>query len=393
MELSGQKIGLYCGEGASHSWLWFADLADRANYNSIKLLDEKDVVNGGLSGLSAFFISGGDTFGIARALGGDGALQVESFVRGGGTYVGACAGAYLPLNSSKKHLNMFNFVSVKIKNLVSQLPPARKITPKMFTFYGCQYVFHPAREEVALEDMEGRPLKAPLYGGPMLDSDGDAEILFRYSGFTDKTDLLVDEPIAADTMINHAALMRAQFGKGCFYLFGPHFEHPSYHDANKYLCGILKIDSSSLNKKVQRAGKNNKNSLPDWLFNIKKDVSNARIAARGFEFQEVHWKLGEKYYEPQKIFAFLSAIWPRIKWLETLDDIDISEADMTELSEVSCETAVLTREISKMLKNPDVDATDHAARLFPKLKFLAAQMLRIYFHNKALNESRKGALN
>src|SRR3990170_3434656 len=98
-----KNIGIYCGDGASHSWLWFAGLADRVNLRGIKILDEHDVLDGALNNLQSLFISGGDTFGIAKALGEKGANEIETFVKNGGKYIGACAGAYLPLHSSKEH--------------------------------------------------------------------------------------------------------------------------------------------------------------------------------------------------------------------------------------------------------------------------------------------------
>ena len=242
------KIGVYVGSGTSHSWLWFADLFDRMGFYDVVFLDENHIRQDGLKGLDILAMSGGDTFAVAEGLGIDGSQQLETFVKGGGLYIGSCAGAYLPLNSSKEHLNLFNFVDVKIANLTRTLPEAKRVPEKFCTVYGCSFIFHPVREEVKIIT-DGIPpfngmgsLLAPLYGGPpMIASDG-ADVLARYEGFTNKTQFLVDEAIAETTMIGRAAAVRSKMGSGCFYLFGPHFEHPHFPFANQLVADAMYWD-------------------------------------------------------------------------------------------------------------------------------------------------------
>ncbi len=142
------EVGIYVGQGASHSWTWFADIFDREAYANVSFLDDDDIATGALSGVDVFFVSGGDTFAIAQGLGKSGADAIEKFVRSGGIYIGACAGAYLPLNSSLPPLNLFNFVATRIANLTKDLPEAVAKPEKFCTEYGCRYVYHPVRESV-----------------------------------------------------------------------------------------------------------------------------------------------------------------------------------------------------------------------------------------------------
>ncbi len=144
------EIGIYVGQGASHSWTWFADLFDREEYHSVNFFDDHDIAADALSGVDVFFVSGGDTFAIAQALGKIGADAIEKFVLCGGIYIGACAGAYLPLNSSLPPLNQFNFVAARIANLTKDLPEAVTNPEKFCTEYGCRYVYHPVREGLQL---------------------------------------------------------------------------------------------------------------------------------------------------------------------------------------------------------------------------------------------------
>ncbi|GAF89729.1 unnamed protein product, partial [marine sediment metagenome] len=102
--LAYPKIGIYTGMGASHSWLWFVELFDRMGFYEIAFLNEDEIQRDGLNGLDILVMSGGDTFAMAEGLGAKGAHKLEDFIRKGGLYIGSCAGAYLPLNSSKKNL-------------------------------------------------------------------------------------------------------------------------------------------------------------------------------------------------------------------------------------------------------------------------------------------------
>jgi hypothetical protein len=143
-------IGIYNGHGASHSWLWFVEILDSMGFWDIHFINDRDITGGALDPLNVLLISGGDTFAIAEALGNVGAEQLKSFLERGGLYIGSCAGAYLPLNSSLSPLNLFNLASVKISNLTKNLPEPLALPEKFCTAYGCSYVFHPVREAVTI---------------------------------------------------------------------------------------------------------------------------------------------------------------------------------------------------------------------------------------------------
>ena len=136
-KISYPKIGIYNGPGASHSWLWFVEILDAMGFWDIEFLDDQNIKNNGLNNLEVLLVSGGDTFAIAESLGKEGAERLKSFLDGGGLYIGSCAGAYLPLNSSLSPLNLFNFASVKISNLTKTLPTPVSLPEKFCTSYGC----------------------------------------------------------------------------------------------------------------------------------------------------------------------------------------------------------------------------------------------------------------
>ena len=126
-KLHSSRIGIFAGEGSSHSWLWFVEIFDRMGFHDIRVIDGDDILNGAVDELDVLAVSGGDTFAVAKGLGPAGAGLIRAFIERGGLYIGSCAGAYLVMNSSKPHLDHFNFTAVKITNLSKHLPDCRKL--------------------------------------------------------------------------------------------------------------------------------------------------------------------------------------------------------------------------------------------------------------------------
>ncbi|MCP4105581.1 MAG: hypothetical protein GY749_08600 [Desulfobacteraceae bacterium] len=382
------RIGIYAGTGTSHSWLWFVDLFDRMGFYDVVFLDEHAVQDGGLDGLDVLAVSGGDTFAVAEALGPAGSKPLRSFVEHGGLYIGSCAGAYLPMNSSKEHLNLFNFVNVKITNLSKILPKAEKMPHKFCTSYGCDFIFHPVREEVRLRSngitpFSGVPLlPAPMYGGPGMIAPGNSNILAYYEAFTDKTSFLVNKELASSTLLGRAAVVRIPMGKGCFYLFGPHFEHPHFPEANKLVADAIYWDMRQTNEKrsafsrdeIIITGTEKKTLVRD----IKRELSNSRIVAAGLELMPVQWLIGAKIYEPEKIRVFIESMWNRIKFLEKCSQIRTGHGIPGKLIEYALETTSLIRKMKNHVDRKS-DTIYIAKELIDLLHKFSMAFFSLYF--------------
>ena len=396
------KIGVYVGSGTSHSWLWFVELFDRMGFYDVAFLDENQILQNGLKDLDILAMSGGDTFAVAEGLGIGGSRKLEAFVRGGGVYIGSCAGAYLPLNSSKEHLNLFNFVDVKIANLTRILPEAKRVPEKFCTTYGCSFVFHPVREEVKIIT-DGAPpfnsmgsLLAPLYGGPPMIASDSADVLACYEGFTHKTQFLVDEAIAEATLIGRAAAVRTKMGSGHFYLFGPHFEHPHFPFANQLVADAiywdmrvapLKDNDHHHNTRVVSGDKARK-----FVRNVKRELSNSRIVALGMEMMPVSWLIGRKVYEPAKIRVFLEAMWTKIKTLEKAEEVILTEGEENRLIDDAARITILLREIKTEL-GKGLDTIHLARNIFKMLNAITRRFLDVYFRTIGATFENKGVQN
>jgi len=425
------KIGLYAGSGTSHSWLWFVDLFENAGYYDLVFLDEFSVQNNEIASLDVLVISGGDTFAVAKSLGEKGGKNIKTFVERGGIYMGSCAGAYLPMKSSKKPLDLFNFVDVKITNLSKTLPIAEIKTCKFCTGYGCDFIFHPVREAVALKTTsffdsfsnKGKSIEftAPLYGGPGMDAKDPSWVLASYEEFTPKTSFLTSRKIARDTLINYGAVVRVPFSQGCFYLLGPHLEHPGFKQANQFIIDALVLEiarsaSGFESKKIQdntpsreklRDGSKitspNLLSPPpkrqgilktegklifeptltgkeakDLLLSIKRELSNSRIVASSLEFLPVQWLIGQKVYEPQKVRVYLESMWKRLKFLEKNKTLILTPGLSDRIKTAVCQTTIELRRIKQQV-DAKQDSLKTAIIIFDLLHTLSISFFDLYF--------------
>jgi glutamine amidotransferase-like uncharacterized protein len=378
-------IGIYCGEGASHSWLWFVEILDALGWWDMLFVDDQQIKADGLHNLDVLLVSGGDTFAIAESLGKEGSDHLAHFLNEGGLYIGSCAGAYLPLTSSLPPLNLFNYASVKISNLTKNLPTPHTLPEKFCTPYGCNYVFHPVREEVKIKVVDFPStirhfdeLTAPLYGGPSFLPSEDAATVALYTGFTSQTLFLTKSELAHDTIVGKGAIVSKRIGKGQMYLLGPHLEHPRYGEANTLIAEMIYHG--------MRKGENTSRlpSLPalppsleakKLLRNLKAELSNSRIVALSLEREPIQWQIGYKTYEPEKIRVFLEAMWSR--W----DTIAIQNTgNEVELYAIYTMVKTLTGLLRSIKRNhlSGIERIELIHEMFSLLKSLTASFLTIY---------------
>ena len=389
------SIGIYTGSGASHSWLWFVEILDRMGFDHVHFVDEKDILSGGLEPLNVLLMSGGDTFAIAEGLGAEGSNKLRSFVEGGGLYIGTCAGAYLPLKSSMDFLNQFNFINVKISNLSRRLSEAERhnLQGVACSSYGCDFIYHVAREDVLLEMVNGfqtvgkKEIVAPLYGGPSMLPSEDIEPIATYKGFTKKTKFLVEEKLANDTLVGKIAIAKKAIGNGNLFIFGPHFEHPQYPDANGILTQIILKESKENEKNSLKNEIPSSKISPSFLKELRRELSHSRIVAFGLEGIPIEWMIGNKWYEPEKIRVFLEAMWKRLKYVEAGKEVGLSQREPDGM--ISCLKRItdLLRSMKRGVERGET-TTGLAEDLFPNLKKLTSDFLTFYFRTKRIESKR-----
>jgi glutamine amidotransferase-like uncharacterized protein len=385
-------VGIYTGSGASHSWLWFVEILDRMGFYHLHFVDEKDILSNALEAVDVLLMSGGDTFAIAEGLGTEGSDKLRSFIEGGGLYIGTCAGAYLPLRSSMDFLNQFNFIDVKISNISRRLSEIERSSFQKYacSSYGCDFVFHVVREDVALRMMNGyqtdgkREMVAPLFGGPSMLPSEDIEPIATYQGFTEKTKFLVEEGLAERTLIGNIAVAKKSMGKGHLYIFGPHFEHPDYPRCNLFLAELIRQYQNGRPHTIQKDFSGNPikgEALKELLRDLKRELSNSRIMASGMDDVSTHWLIGNKYYEPEKVSVFIKTVWSKLKDLESAPDLELEKESLLRCIDISKGITRELRTIQSEMREKG-DTTLLASKMFLDLKALSSNFFRLYFKFK-----------
>jgi len=97
------KVGLYCDKGSTgDNVVKWARLLGESRDVALTLLEGRDIRDGRLSGLDLLVMPGGSGFGQYESMGEAGARAVREYVRGGGRYLGTCAGMALLLNETNR---------------------------------------------------------------------------------------------------------------------------------------------------------------------------------------------------------------------------------------------------------------------------------------------------
>lgn len=352
------KTAVYIGRGASHSWIWLVDTLDRFGFRNIQFVTDISKVRADL-----LVISGGDPFALFSHIKEKGVSCMRRFIEEGGTYVGICAGSYFALKFHDNPYPWLNMVEGRISNF-SVIPPPNLRMPHKYTGpYREGYVFHPVREEVILQ-YGNNILRTPLYGGPGMIS-ADAQSRAVYKEFTEKTLFLCERKEAEKALLQKSALIHKKIGRGQLFLFGPHFEHPYFPEANRKLIDMLQeikpnaYAFETVGILVSGAEKRQKTK------ELKRWVSNGRLAAFGLE--NYHWKIGEKIYDPERLAYFFETCFRLVKHLEKKERIYMLEG----LSEKA-------RELSRKVKRLGPDPVA-AEVLLEDMKQFTGLLYSLYF--------------
>ena len=96
------KVAVYADRGASGIGAaeWYRIVRDSPQMD-LKLVDAKAVRSGGLAGQDLFIMPGGSSTNEFISLGTDGVARMKDFLRGGGAYLGTCAGCCLLMDGPK----------------------------------------------------------------------------------------------------------------------------------------------------------------------------------------------------------------------------------------------------------------------------------------------------
>jgi hypothetical protein len=306
-----QNLIVYSGRGSSHSWTWLADMFEARGVHDVRFLGSEDFIKAVESEPTFVIISGGDGFAIADALSGLGFHNLRDYIQKGGTYIGICAGAYLPLPSSIPPFSEFNLSSTMVENIDCTLRPLDGIPPRIAVKYGHCAIVHPVRGEVELEHRHFRYV-APIYGGPVFREPVDDDVLMRYRAFSLNTEFQILKQVASGLVLDRPAAVRATFGTGTLLLFGPHLEHPHYGKSNRLFFEITGLHGHRWKLPPFK----HKTTEP-----LAKALADLKVATLGLENRS--FVVGKKIWDGGRYMDLLNAMEKRVC---ALDDAAQAEA-------------------------------------------------------------------
>ena len=314
--MAGRTV-VYAGEGSSHSWTWLADLLEKEAAWETRFVDEVELVRSLGGDCTTAVVSGGDAYHIASALSGQGFSKLKDFIDRGGTYIGICAGAYLPLPTSVSPLNEFNMCSTKIENLASTQGRSAPDSPRLGVPYCDRLIVHPVRGEVVVS-LTDTGTRAPLYGGPIFSEPSVDRVIGRFSGFSESTEFQVDPERAGEMMLGRPAVVEASHGEGRMLLLSPHLEHPAYLEANRKFIGLTGLGPAEPRESRQMSsGQGPSNGL------LRKAVADLSVVISGFEGRS--FLVGGKVWDSERFLVLAGAVRRRSSGLT--EDADRGLAD------------------------------------------------------------------
>lgn len=97
------KVGFYCDKGSrGDNIVRWARLLGESPDVALTLLDGQDLRDGRLAGMDLLVMPGGSSFDQYKSMGAAGAEAIRDYVRGGGRYLGTCAGMSILLNETNR---------------------------------------------------------------------------------------------------------------------------------------------------------------------------------------------------------------------------------------------------------------------------------------------------
>ena len=192
-----------CGDAAVRAVRTALQLGPPSARPSLAHVDEQDLRAGSLDALAGLVVPGGHAGAQARALGPEGRARLVRWVRGGGAYLGICAGAYLGTATPPWGLGL---LPVEVHDLEHWRRGTGTVT----------VVPTPdARRELGLPEAG---FAVRYANGPLLGSAPGVEVLLRFAG-----SLRGRAPEAAP-LAGQGAWIQGRSGAGRVALLSPHLE-------------------------------------------------------------------------------------------------------------------------------------------------------------------------
>lgn len=202
------RVGVYVDRGVGRSLKDLVETLERLDNVEVVRFSADQIRQGALREVDVIVHPGGSGGGQGRHLGADGREQIREFVRGGGGFIGICAGAYLASSHYAWSLNLLDAKVFDRAHWARGNGPVKiALTPSG------QHVLAVRESSVGIH-----------YGqGPLLVPGGDPD-LADYQTLAHYTTSIARNGAPATAMQGTTAIALGTFGRGRVLCFSPHPE-------------------------------------------------------------------------------------------------------------------------------------------------------------------------
>ena len=225
------RVAVYCGDGAfgGGAFRWVQMPVFMENAEALPV-DGAAIRGGALDGADVLVMPGGQAHKEAKELGPEGRAKILSFVKGGGGYIGTCAGCYLAIHPHLEHPYMAMAPYRCMKSGDPGEIPQRRIE------------FSARAKELA--GIEPGPWGVYYHGGPIMEAVRrvpPADVHFEPIAFYGENTKIGGVPLAAND-VGKIAIAAGAVGKGRVFACAVHPERdwrtlPIVKGAFKYVTG------------------------------------------------------------------------------------------------------------------------------------------------------------
>ncbi len=218
------RVAVFVGEGARKTKGPVSEVIETFQGYEVELISAADIRDGKLKNFQILIQPGGSGSGQAKDLGADGRDRVKAFVKGGGGYVGICAGAYLASRSYDWSLHILDAEVIDRAHWARGTGDVElKLTAEGKQMFGVK------KDAVTIYYGQG-PLLAPGKDAAI----PDYEPLAAY-----ETEIHSKGGAQPGVMKGTTAAARGAFGSGRVFCFSPHPEKTNSDDTRAMLKAAL----------------------------------------------------------------------------------------------------------------------------------------------------------
>lgn len=203
------QVALYTGPGASdHGVNSVSDRIKELPQAAVTLFKPAEFATRDLKGFDLVVFSGGSGSTQAKAIGPVARGRVREFVRGGGGYLGICAGAYLACAGFDWSVGILNAKTVSSHWQRGQATMQIQLSDPGRGLFG---------------DVSA-PFPIRYHNGPIIEPLGRTDLPAYQVGAVFRTELVGTHGAPAGKMVGSPAVAYAPFGKGRVVIISPHSE-------------------------------------------------------------------------------------------------------------------------------------------------------------------------